>query len=174
MALNRSGKAAIIAQVAEVAQTAQSVVAVDYRGLNVADMTELRAEARRAGVHLQVVRNTLAQRAFQGTPYAALEPVLVGPILLAFSQSELSAAARLIQGFIKSNDKVKVKAISLGDAVLGPDQLGRVAKLPTRSEALARLLAVMQAPISQLMRTMAEPTAKLVRTVAAIRDQKSS
>lgn len=174
MTLKLEQKKTIVAEVAEVANRSLSVIAAEYRGLSVADMTSLRKEARKAGVHLRVTRNTLARRALQGTSFECLSNSLVGPVLLAFGGEELSAGARLIRAFAKTNDKLVVKALSLGGKLLGKEQLDAVAKLPTRDEALAQLMAVMQAPIAKLVRTMAEPHAKLVRLFAAVRDQKQS
>jgi large subunit ribosomal protein L10 len=172
--LKLEDKKAIVAAVADIASRSVSVLAADYRGVTVSDMTRLRTQARQSGVQLRVVRNTLAKRAFEGTPFECMSEALVGSVILAFSQKELSAPARVIRDFIKSNDKLKVKALSVGGQLLGHDQLERVAKLPMRDEALAQLLSIMQAPIVKLLRTIQAPHAKLVRTVAAVRDQKQS
>jgi large subunit ribosomal protein L10 len=172
VALRLEDKKAIIAEVAEVATNALSVVAADYRGLPVANMTKLRADARKAGVYMRVVRNTLARRAFEGTEFACMSDVLVGPLLLAFSQHEPGAAAKLVRDFIKTNEKLKVKALAIGGKLLDAKQLDAVAKLPNKEEAIATLMAVMNAPITKFVRTLAEPHAKLVRTIAAVRDQK--
>ncbi len=172
MALRLEDKKAIVAEVAEVATNALSVVAADYRGLPVANMTKLRADARKAGVYMRVVRNTLARRAFEGTEFACMSDALVGPLLLAFSQHEPGAAAKLIRDFMKTNDKLAVKALAIGGKLLDAKQLDTVAKLPNKEEAIATLMAVMNAPITKFVRTLAEPHAKLVRTIAAVRDQK--
>lgn len=174
MALRLEQKKAIVDEVTQYASSALSVVAADYRGLTSADMTLLRANARQVGVKLKIVRNTLARKALQGTSFECMSDTLVGPILLAFASAEPGANARLLRDFAKTNDKLEVKALSLGGTLLGKEQLNVVASLPTRDEALAKLLMVMQAPIAKLVRTMAEPQAKLVRTIAAIRDQKSA
>jgi len=172
VALRLEDKKAIVAEVAEVATNALSVVAADYRGLPVANMTKLRADARKAGVYMRVVRNTLARRAFEGTEFACMSDALVGPLLLAFSQHEPGAAAKLIRDFMKTNDKLAVKALAIGGKLLDAKQLDTVAKLPNKEEAIATLMAVMNAPITKFVRTLAEPHAKLVRTIAAVRDQK--
>jgi large subunit ribosomal protein L10 len=165
-------KKAIVAEVALIADSALSVVAADYRGLTVSDMTALRAKARKSGVHLRVVRNTLARQAFKGTPYECLNESLVGPVLLAFAKDEPSASARLLRDFAKTNDKLKVKALSLNGLFYGGEHLESIARLPTREEGITKLVIVMQAPITKFVRTMAEPAAKFVRVLAAIRDQK--
>lgn len=174
MALRLEQKQAIVAEVNEAAGSALSAVLADYRGLNVDQMTELRAKARQSGVYLKVVRNTLARRAVEGTEFACLEEALVGPTLLAFSQEDPGAAARLLKDYAKENEVLEVKALSIGGDLLDASALDRMAKLPTRDEALATLMAVMQAPIVKLARTMNEVPGKLVRTLAAVRDQKQA
>ncbi|MFM8453804.1 MAG: 50S ribosomal protein L10 [Gammaproteobacteria bacterium] len=174
MALRLEQKKAIVAKVAEVAHKAASVVAVDYRGLTVEQVSKLRTEARKTGVHLQVVRNTLAIRAFKGTSFECLESSLTGPVMLAFSGEELGSSARLIRDFAKTNDKVKVKALSLSGQLLGPEQLDKVAKLPTRDEAISQLLSVMKAPISNLVKVLAYPHTTLVRTLSIIGEKKEA
>jgi len=164
----------IVSSVAKLAQNAQSIVAVDYRGLKVTDMVLLRVEARKNNVHLQVVRNTLAKRALAGTTFECLEKALKGPVLLAFAKNEVSASARLIRDFAKTNDKLKVKGLALNNQLYGPEQLDAIAKLPTKEEAISKLMSVMQAPIVKLARTIAEPKAKLVRTIMAVRDKKQA
>lgn len=174
MALRLEDKKAIVAEVAEVAANALSVVAADYRGLPVANMTKLRADARKAGVYMRVVRNTLARRALEGTEFACMQDVLVGPLLLAFSQHEPGSAARLIRDFVKTNEKFEVKALAIGGKLLDAKQLEAVATLPTKDEAIATLMSVLNAPITKFVRTLAEPHAKLVRTIAAVRDKKQA
>jgi large subunit ribosomal protein L10 len=172
MTLKLNDKKEIVAEVAKVASNAVSVVAAEYRGLTAAEMTDLRVSARKQNVRLRIVRNTLARIALKGTDYECLSDSLTGPILLAFSSDEPGATARLMRDFAKDHDKLLVKAISLGGQVYDKSQLDSVAKLPSKPEAIAKLMSVMQAPISKLVRTMAEPQAKLVRTLAAIRDTK--
>jgi len=172
--LRLEDKQAIVAEVAKVANTALSAVVAEYRGLTVAEMTQLRIHARSKGVYLRIVRNTLAHRAVEGTEFACLQPSLVGPLVLAFSQQEPGGAARIMRDFIKTNPKLVVKALAIGGQVLGAQALDNLAQLPTRDEALATLMAVMQAPITKFVRTLAEPHAKFVRTVAAVRDSKQA
>jgi len=172
MSLKLNDKKQIVAEVAEVASRAVSVVAADYRGLTASQMTKLRANARQANVNLRIVRNTLARIALKGTEFECMNNALTGPIILAFASDEPGATARLMRDFAKEHENLDVRAISLGGQVYDKGQLDAIAKLPTKSEAIARLMSVMQAPISKLVRTMAEPQAKLVRTLAAIRDTK--
>ncbi len=172
MALSFEDKKAVVAQVHEVANKSVSLLAADYRGLTVSEMTELRRDARNAGVHMQVVRNTLAKRAFEDTDYATFSDTLVGPMILVFSQEDPGAGARLVRDFIKKHKKLDVKALSLQGQMFGADKLKEVADLPTYDQAVAMLLSVMEAPVGKLVRTMAETYSKLVRVVAAVRDQK--
>jgi large subunit ribosomal protein L10 len=170
--LRLEGKKAIVAEVAQVAKHATSVVAADYCGLSVAQLTNLRKSAREAGVYMRVVRNTLASRAFEGTNFACMQPALIGPLVLAFSKEEPSAAARLIRDFAKTCEKLKVKALSIDGKLLPATDLAALASLPTRGEAISQLMSVMLAPVTKLVRTLTEPHAKLVRTIAAIKDAK--
>lgn len=174
MALNLTDKQAIVSEVSKVASDAISLVAADYRGLSVEKMTELRTQARKQGIYLRVVRNTLARRAVEGTIFACVQQQLVGPLLLAFSMKEPSAAARLLQAFIKENDVLDVKFLSLAGKLLGANDLGKVAKLPTKDEAISILMSVMQAPISKFVRTLNEPHSKFVRTVLAVKNSKEA
>src|SRR5947207_5617891 len=140
----------------------------------VGQMTELRAKARRQGVYMRVVKNTLARRALAGTSFESVGPKLKGPLVLAFSKDDPGAAARVVKDFAKANEKLVATLVSLGGQVLSAAELERVASLPTREQALSMLLGVLKAPIVKLVRTLAEPPAKLARTLAAIRDQKQA
>lgn len=171
MALKLEDKKEVVAEVAAIAAKAHSAVAAEYRGLTVAEMTELRKKARESGVYLRVVKNTLARRAVEETSFACMQPQLVGPLCLAFSLDDPGAAARLINGYVKDHPNLVPRIVSIGGQVFGPGELERVSRLPTRDEALAMLMGVMKAPIEKFVRTLAEPHAKLVRTVAAVRDQ---
>ena len=174
MPMNLEDKKALVAEVNAVAAKALSVVGAENRGLTVAQMTELRAKARAQGVFMRVVKNTLARRAVAGTPYECIGPALKGPLVLAFSSDDPGAAARVVKAFTKDHEKLVATLVSLGGQLLGPKDIEKVASLPTREQALAKLMGLMKAPISKFVRTLAEPQAKLVRTIAAIRDQKQA
>lgn len=174
MALRLTDKQAIVTKVSNLAATSVSVVAAEYRGLTVGEMTQLRQEARKSDVHVEVIRNTLASRAVEDTAFVCLRPILKGPIILAFSRTEPAAAARLIKDFTKSNEKMVVKGIVIDGQLLAAKQLDAIAELPTKEESIALLMAVLKAPITKFVRTLAEPHAKLVRTIAAVRDQKQA
>lgn len=171
MALNMEQKQAIVSEVAVVAQGAYSAIAAEYRGLSVAQMDDLRKKARESGVYLRVVKNTLARRAVEGTDFACMQEGMVGPLILAFSQEDPGSAARLISDFSKDNKLLVVKLVSIGGKLLAAGEIERLAKMPTKEQAISMLMAVMQAPVTKLARTLNEPHGKLVRTFAALRDK---
>jgi len=174
MPLKLEDKKTLVAEVNALAGQAQSVVAAQYRGITVAQMTELRAKARSQGVQMRVVKNTLARKAIAGTSFESIGPALKGPLVLAFSQSDPGAAARVVRDFAKAHEKLVATLVALGGQVLPGKDLEKVASLPTHGQAIAMLLGLLQAPLTKLVRTLAEPQAKLARTLAAIRDQKQA
>ena len=174
MPLNLEDKKSIVAEVSAVAADAHSAVAAEYAGLTVEEMTDLRVKARQGGVYLRVVKNTLARRALEGTSFECMKDGLVGPLVLAFSQEDPGSAARLIKDFAKEHDKLVPKLVSIGGEMLAAGEIERLAKMPTRDQAISMLMAVMKAPVEKLARTLNEVPGKLVRTVAAIRDQKQA
>jgi large subunit ribosomal protein L10 len=174
MALNLSQKKEVVAELANVAANAHSLVAAEYAGLTVAQLTDLRRKARQGGVFLKVAKNTLVSRAVEGTDYECVKDALTGPLLYAFSQEDPGAAGRLIKEFAKGNDKLKSRLVSLGGQMYPGTHVDVLASLPTRDQALAMLMGVMQAPITRLVRTLAEPAAMAARAVAAVRDQKQA
>jgi len=174
MPLRLEDKQRLVSEVGAVAAQAQSVIAAQYRGLTVAQMTELRTKARAQGVYVRVVKNTLARKAILGTAFEPIGPQLKGPLVLAFSQNDPGAAARVVKDFAKANDKLIATLISLGGQVLPGKDLDKIASLPTREQALAQLLGLMKAPIEKFVRTLAAPHTKLVRTIDAVRAQKAA
>lgn len=172
MPIGLKEKQAIVAEVNQTASQALSAVMADYRGVSVDDMTALRKQARDAGVQVRVIRNTLARRAFEGTEYECMNEVMLGPNILAFSLEDPGAGARVFKDFAKENEDFEIKALSVGGKLLPADQIDALAKLPTRDEAIAMLMAVMQAPITKLARTLNDVPGKVTRVVAAVRDQK--
>ena len=169
MALSLEQKKAVVEEVAEVARSAHSAVAAEYRGLTVAEMTELREKAKQSGVHLRVVRNTLARRAVEGTEFECVQDRLKGPLVLAFSREEPGAAARVVRDYARSNDKLTVSFVTFDGKAMDAPAIDRLASLPTREEALGMLASVLLAPVTRLARTIAEPHAGLVRVVDAMR-----
>jgi large subunit ribosomal protein L10 len=167
MALRLEDKQALVAEVNAVAASAQSAIAAEYRGLSVAQMTELRVKARGEGVYVRVIKNTLARRAVEGTEFECLKDALKGPVVLAFSREDPGAAARVVRDFAKANDKLVTKAVAVGGTLYGAADLERLASLPTLDQARSMLLGVFQAPLGKLVRTLAEPGAQVARVLAA-------
>lgn len=174
MALNLADKKAIVTEVNAVAAKALSLVIADARGVTVSDMDNLRKQAREQKVFVRVVKNSLAKRAFEGTDYSAVNPALIGPTLLAFSMEDPGAAARLFKDFAKEVDAFEVKALSVGGELMGADQIDRLAKLPTREEALGMLANVTLAPVTKLVRTLNEVPSSITRVMAAVADKKKA
>ncbi len=172
MTFSLADKKIVVKSVADVAGKAISLVAAEYRGLHVTEMTELRKNARNAGVDLRVVRNTLARRALTGTSFECITDELKGPLFLAFSIDEPSAAARVVRDFAKDHDALKVKALSINGELLSAKDLDVIAKLPTYDEAIGTIMRLLKAPVEKFVRTLAAPNLKLVRTLMAVRDQK--
>ncbi len=172
MALKLDGKKAIVAELTGMADKSISVIAADYCGLTVSEMTELRVNARKAGVFMRIYRNTLARRAVEETAFACLSDSLIGPIVLFFSQDEPGAAAKLLRDFMKVHENLEVRALAMDSQLFGPDSLKDFAALPSRDEALTQLVSVLDAPVTKFVRTLAETYAQLVRVIAAVGDKK--
>lgn len=172
MPIGLEEKKAIVAEVNETASNALSAVLADYRGVSVAGMTALRKEAREQGVHVRVIRNTLAKRAFEGTDFECLTEALLGPNIVAFSLEDPGAGARVFKEFAKGNDRFEVKALSVGGKLLPGEQIDVLARLPTHEQALSMLMAVMMAPATKLARTLNDIPGRVTRVVAAVRDHK--
>jgi len=160
MALNLSQKQDVVAQVAEVAAKAHSLVAAEYAGTTVSQMTAMRKKARETGVYLKVVKNTLAARAVAGTEFEVVKDALTGPLLYAFSLEEPGAAGRLIKEASKGNDKLKAKVVSVEGKLLPAAHVDVLASLPTREQALA-----------MLARVLAEPATMFARVLKAVADK---
>ena len=174
MAMNLEGKKAVVAEVAEIASSAYSAVAAEYHGLTVSDMTALRVAARDENVYLRVVRNTLAKRAVEGTEFACMQDGMTGPLVFGFSQEDPGAVARVMGSFAKENKNLEIKMVSLGGKLLPATDIEKLAKMPTKDQAIAILMGTMKAPVEKFVRTLVAPTSKMVRTVAAIRDAKEA
>ncbi|MBT3335587.1 MAG: 50S ribosomal protein L10 [Methylococcales bacterium] len=174
MALGLDDKKLVVEEVAAIAADAHSAIAAEYRGLTVGELTELRRVARESGVYLRVVKNTLAQRAVEGTEFECMKEGMTGPLIFAFSMEDPGSAPRVINDFAKEHDKLVTKLVSIGGQLYDASELKRLAMLPTRDQAISMLMALMKAPVEKFVRTLAEPHAKLTRTVAAIKDQKEA
>ena len=174
MALTYAEKQAVVEEVANVANSALAAVAAEYRGLSVSQLTALRAKARENGVYLRVVKNSLARLAVKGTEFECMNDRLTGPLMLGFSQEDPGSAARLFRDFAKDNDKLVITLGAVGGETIEASDIGKLANLPTRDEALSQLMSVMQAPVAKFVRTLNEVPGKLVRTVEAVRLSKDA
>ena len=147
MSLNLNDKKAVVAEVSSQVAKAQSVVLAEYRGIEVGDLTKLRAKARESGVYLRVLKNTLVRRAVEGTPFADLSSHMVGPLIYGIADDPI-AAAKVLNDFAKSNDKLILKAGSYAGETLDAAGVKALASIPSREELLAKLLGVMMAPLT--------------------------
>jgi large subunit ribosomal protein L10 len=173
LSLNLEEKKAVVAEISEQIAQAQAMVVAEYRGLEVTDMTQLRAKARASGVYFRVLKNTLARRAVQDTPFSGIADQLVGPLAYGISADPV-AAAKVLHEFAKGNEKFVIKAGAMPDFVMSPKDVSSLATMPSREELLARLLGTMQAPIAKFVQTLNEVPTKFVRGLAAVRDQKQA
>lgn len=170
MSLNLEQKEAVVAEVSAAIQGAQTAVVAEYRGLTVAQMTVLRAQARAAGVYIRVVKNSLVRRVVAGSSFACLDSHLKGPLTFATSVDPV-AVAKVFVEFARANDKFVVKVGAMNGALMTSAQLEALALLPSREQLLAMLMGTMQAPVTRFAQTLNEVPARFVRTLAAIRDK---
>lgn len=173
MGLNLDDKKAVVEEVTAKVAGANSIIVAEYRGLEVGDLTVLRAQARSAGVYLRVLKNTLVRRALAHSPFEGLADHLTGPLIYGVS-SDPVAAAKLLNDFAKGNPKLVLKAGALPNYVMDVDAVKALATMPSREELLSKLLGTMQAPITQFVRTLNEVPTKFVRGLAAVRDAKET
>ena len=166
-------KKVLVEDLNKIAQEAFSVIAVDYRGTNVPELTNLRKEAKNQSVQLKVIKNTLAKRALENTKFDSLNDILTGPTLLAFSMDDFQSAAKLIKDFASNEESFEVKGLSIGEGFLEPNELKALASLPSKEEAISMLLGLMQAPLNKLAGTLNEVPSQLVRTINAVSQIKS-
>lgn len=153
MSLNLDDKKAVVAEITAEVAKAQTIVVAEYRGIQVSAMTKLRAEARKQNVYLRVLKNTLARRAVADTPFADLATKMSGPLVYGISVDPV-AAAKVLNDFAKTNDKIIVKAGSYDGKTLSPAEVGQLANIPSREELLSKLAYVMKAPVSGFARAL--------------------
>ncbi len=173
MSFSLEQKKAVVAEISAQVAKAQVIVVAEYRGLEVGNMTQLRRLARKSGVYLRVLKNTLARRAVSGTPFEKLSEQLTGPLIYGMS-SDPVATAKVLNEFSKTNEKLVIRAGAMPNAVITAKEVKDLATMPSREELLAKLLGTMQAPIVQFVRTLNEIPSRFVRTLAAVQDQKQS
>jgi large subunit ribosomal protein L10 len=166
LSLNRSEKQAVIEEVTGLAAKAQTLVMAEYRGLTVAAMTKLRANARSNGVSLSVLKNTLARRAVTGSAFESASDMMTGPLIYGFSVDAV-AAARVVADFAKTNDKLVIRGGAYGSKILDVNGVKQLASIPSKEVLLAQLLGLMQSPVSRMARVLAAVAEKKGEPVAA-------
>jgi large subunit ribosomal protein L10 len=173
LGLNLDEKKAVVAEVSTQVAKAQAIIIAEYRGLGVGNMTKLRAKARESGIYFRVLKNSLARRAINGTPFSGLSDHMIGPLAYGIG-SDPVAAAKVLHEFSKGNDKFVIKAGAMPNLVMSSKEIGSLAALPSRDELLSKLLGTMQAPVVNFVRTLNEVPTRFVRGLAAVRDQKET
>ena len=154
MSLNLNDKKAVVAEVSAKVANAQTIVVAEYRGIQVGHLTQLRAKARAEGVYMRVLKNTLARRAVEGTPFASLADQMTGPLIYSISEDAV-AAAKVVNDFAKTNDKLVIKAGNYAGKPLDKAGVTALASIPSREVLISQLLGVMQAPVSGFARALA-------------------
>ena len=171
MGLNLEQKQAVVSEVAAELAKAQAVIVAEYRGLDVGRVTQLRAKARKSGLYLRVLKNTLARRAVKGTPFEKLTEQMVGPLMYGIAQDPV-AGAKVLSEFAKENELFVIKGGAMANTKMSDKDVKALAALPSREQLIAQLMGTLQAPVAKLVRTMNEVPAKFVRTLAALRGQR--
>jgi large subunit ribosomal protein L10 len=171
LGLNLEQKQAVVAEVAAKLAGAQAVIVAEYRGLDVGRVTQLRAKARKSGLYLRVLKNTLARRAVKGTPFESLSEQMVGPLMYGIAADPV-AGAKVLSEFAKENELFVIRGGAMPGSRMSDKDVKALALLPSREQLLAKLMGTMQAPVAKLVRTMNEVPARFARTLAAYRDSK--
>ena len=174
VALSKSEKEKIVGEVKEVASNASSLVISDARGLKVSELSEVRQKATQSGIHIQVIKNSLAKLAFEGTDFGCSDEVLVGPSLFAFSFEEPGAAAKLLKTYAKNFDNLDIKALVVEGQLLDGSQIDILASLPSKDEAYGLIANVLQAPVTKFATLLNEVPSKLARVLSAVHDKKKA
>jgi large subunit ribosomal protein L10 len=154
LSLNRSDKANVVSEVAAQVAKAQTLVLAEYRGTTVADLTKLRSSARAKGVYLRVLKNTLAKRAVQGTPFEVASEHMAGPLIYGFS-ADAVAAAKVVSDFAKGNEKLVIKAGAYNGKALDKAGVSALASIPSREVLLSQICGLLQSPVSRMARVLA-------------------
>ncbi|OGA21403.1 MAG: 50S ribosomal protein L10 [Betaproteobacteria bacterium RIFCSPLOWO2_02_FULL_67_19] len=169
MSLSLEQKQAIVTEIAAMLGKAQAVIVAENRGLDVGAVTGLRVKARKSGLYLRVLKNTLARRAVKGTPFEGLSGQLSGPLMYGIAQDPV-AGAKVLADFAKDHELFVIRGGAMPNAVMSATDVRALATMPSREALLAKLVGTMQAPVVKLVRTMNEVPGRFVRTLAAVRD----
>ena len=170
MPLRIEQKKAVVEELNSMASTSVSAAIAEYRGLNVAEITELRTKARESGVYLKVVKNSLSKKALADTNFECLTQTLQGPIIIALSADDLASPARLFKDFSKDYEHLKTVGLAIDGDVFPSSELDRIAKLPTRNEAYSTIVGLMKAPVEKALRTLNEIPVKFTRLILAVKE----
>lgn len=173
MSLSLDQKKAVISEVTEAIASAQAGVVAEYRGMTVAQLTELRTEARNAGVWIKVVKNNLAKRVINGSDFECLTEHFVGPVIFSASEDPV-AVAKVMAKFAKDSDHLNITAGAMNGALMDPNMIESLSKLPGREELLAKLMGTMQAPVQKFVSTLNEVPTKFVRALSAVAESKEA
>lgn len=173
MALTFDQKKALVAEVSDTISESQAAIVAEYRGLTVAQMTQLRNSARESGVYVRVLKNSLAKRIVEGTEFEVLSEHLVGPLVFAASEDPV-AVAKVLNNFAKANEKLLIKVGAMNGELMDESKIAALAKLPSRDELLAKLMGTMLAPVQKFVSTLNEVPSKFVRTLSAYKDSKEA
>jgi large subunit ribosomal protein L10 len=171
LGLNLEQKQAVVAEVSTRLAGAQAVIVADYRGLDVERVTQLRAKARKSGLYLRVLKNTLARRAVKGTPFEKLAEIMVGPLMYGIAADPV-AGAKVLSEFARENEHFVIRGGAMPNTMMSDRDVKALALLPSRDELLAKLVGTMLAPVAKLARTLNEVPGKFVRTLAALHEAK--
>ncbi|MDO4706649.1 MAG: 50S ribosomal protein L10 [Comamonadaceae bacterium] len=166
MSLNRSEKEAVVAQVADLAAKSQTLVVAEYRGVTVADLTQLRVKARAQNVNLSVLKNTLARRAVAGSAFEVVADQFTGPLIYGFSEDAI-AAAKVVADFAKTNDKLVIRGGVYDGKALDANGVKELASIPSKEVLLSQLLGLLQSPVSRTARVLAALAEKKGEAAAA-------
>ena len=170
----RAEKEAIVQEVKEKLEKAKSTVLTDYRGLNVAEATQLRKKLREADVEYKVIKNTMTRFAVKELGLDELSPYLEGPTAIAFSYEDPAAAPKILTEFMKSSKKLTIKAGMLEGKIIDEDGVKALADLPSREILLSMVLSAMQSPIANWVSVLAAPIRSFGYALDGVRQQKEA
>jgi len=171
--MNRTKKGSLVEQLTEQFQQSPTVYLTDFTGLSVKPMTDLRRQLRAAGVQYVVVKNTLALRAMESASVTGIEEDVTGPVGMVFAGAEPIAAAKVLAAFQKEHEALQLKAALVEGRRLGPEEIKRLASLPSREELLAQLAGAMQAPLQGFAGAVSSLLYQFVGAVEALRAQRA-
>jgi large subunit ribosomal protein L10 len=172
--LNISQKKEVVERLAKEFKESEISILVDYKGLNVLKMTELRSLLRKEGIQIEVVKNSLMERASEGTDAALMKDFFKGPNALILSKKDPVAPAKILINFAKDNDKLEIKAGALSGKLLNPEEIKQLAKLPSKEELLGKLVYTLNAVPTSFVNVLSGVPRAFVNVLNAIKDQKEA